>query len=600
MELRPYQRAAVAALLADLRNGKHPLGVAATGAGKTVIFSFVAARMLRKRKKKIIIFAHRDRLIEQNKASFERLANFNVSIYDGASKDCSGQVVFAMVQSFSRGEIEKILLGADLLIFDEAHRVASTSYMSIIKKAKSMGAQVMGVTATPERGDQRGLGAAFNTISFSISMGDLINEGALARPTFHQLASSSFKKSVANTLKDSSRECLDERMEALLNKEDINLRIVESWLKIAPNEPTIIFCVNRKHAIALSEAFKRQGIPSMPLAREFKVISKKEVKNALKAFENGSCKVITNVAILTEGYDCPSIRCVIIAKPICGLTFLTQAIGRGSRKMSGKDTFKVIDFGDSITSDLIAELSEPAINLNTAVIKKAKKRKKRICQTCGAEVPFLLDICAICGIDQREDKNKANTLIPKALEFSQLDFKGNSIYYNVGGNVTCFMAAGRCRDLLSEPIGALYLIIIVKHKNQEHHTAAAVKAYNCLKLSSKLPAIHLYKMRPKKFKFFGEALRAIKKRFVLAEGDMSPMKPVQLNMLKRLNVPLQYWGEECTFSKAFLLLNLYVYLRQRLIRPDFKLLYILMIRMHEKDYQVIEKIPSEIEDLYQV
>ncbi|WP_298032442.1 DEAD/DEAH box helicase family protein [uncultured Desulfovibrio sp.] len=179
MILRPYQHATVDRALTALNRYGNTLAVAPTGAGKTIILSTVADRLPGKQ----CILQHRDELVEQNLRKFRTMnPKRSVGLYTADVKNWRGDTTFAMSQTLARNlpSIPKL----DALIIDEAHHAAAVSYRNIVDAVKDRNPEckIFGVTATPARGDGKGLRAVFDNCCDQISLHSLISMGFLVRP----------------------------------------------------------------------------------------------------------------------------------------------------------------------------------------------------------------------------------------------------------------------------------------------------------------------------------------------------------------------------------------------------------------------------------
>ena len=185
MLLRPRQKEFVERSLEALISHGNALGVAPTGAGKTILFSEVIGRYIKANAAKALVIAHRDELTNQNKAKFS-LVNplISTSVFDSKYKSWNGQVTFAMVQTLSLEANINTMPPIDLLVIDEAHHAAANTYRIIIKKALQLNPNciVFGVTATPNRSDGKGLRDVFSNVCDQISLGELIRSGHLVTP----------------------------------------------------------------------------------------------------------------------------------------------------------------------------------------------------------------------------------------------------------------------------------------------------------------------------------------------------------------------------------------------------------------------------------
>ena len=173
MILRPRQSELVDKAVKALKADGNTIAIAPTGAGKTVMLSAVCDRW-----GKVLVLQHRDELVDQNATTYKRVTGKPFVICDAQNKTFA-DTTFAMVQTLARDNNLALMPSFDLLVIDEAHHVAAESYQKIIRRAKELNPRlaVFGVTATPERGDSRGLQAVFNNVCDAVTLGELIAEG---------------------------------------------------------------------------------------------------------------------------------------------------------------------------------------------------------------------------------------------------------------------------------------------------------------------------------------------------------------------------------------------------------------------------------------
>ena len=185
MILRPRQKLFVERSLTALKQHQNTLGVAPTGAGKTIMLSGVTGQWLAGEDAKACVLAHRDELTTQNEAKFRRVnPSVSTSVFDAHAKSWDGQATFAMVQTLGRDSNLQNMPTLDLLVIDEAHHAAAPTYRRIIDHVRDRNPNVaiFGVTATPNRGDKKGLRPIFSNVSDQITLAELISSGHLVPP----------------------------------------------------------------------------------------------------------------------------------------------------------------------------------------------------------------------------------------------------------------------------------------------------------------------------------------------------------------------------------------------------------------------------------
>jgi DNA repair protein RadD len=312
-----------------------------------VMLSAVAGELLKQPDTKACILAHRDELTEQNRTTFSRVnPDIPTSVFNATEKSWAGRATFAMVQTLSRGyPLPKL----DLLVIDEAHHAAADSYRRIIDStlAHNPQAKVLGVTATPVRGDGKALGEVFSNIADQITLRELIASGHLVPPRTFVIDVGAQKK-----LSHVRRTAVDFDMEAvsrIMNTAPIRKAVIHHWREKAKDRPTLVFCSTIAHAEDICQAFCDAGIAAVLVHGN---LSRAKRKRRLAEYESGQAQVVVNVAVLTEGYDYTPTACIVLLRPSSCPSMLIQMVGRGLRPVDPvehpgvvKTDCVVLDFG---------------------------------------------------------------------------------------------------------------------------------------------------------------------------------------------------------------------------------------------------------------
>lgn len=352
LTLRAYQEEALErSASAEARGIRKQLIVAATGLGKTVMF----AELARRRNTRTMVLVHRDELVQQAVAKFrEGWPDASIGIVKGSENDVRHQVVVASVQTISRPKRLAQLLApftdgltllgkADpfgLVIVDEAHHATADSYRAVIaglNAGEPDGPLLVGVTATPDRADGKGLIDVFSEIVsnhdmlWGISAGYLSDlRGLAVRVEGLDLASVKVNRG------DYDAGATGQ----LLHDAHAADYIVKAWKEHAPGRQTIVFTptVEVAHDVAL--AFRMAGITADSISGSTPM---PERRASLARFSAGDTTVMANCAVLTEGYDNPSVSCIVVARPTRSRALYVQMIGRGTRRHPAKDDCLVLD-----------------------------------------------------------------------------------------------------------------------------------------------------------------------------------------------------------------------------------------------------------------
>ena len=406
MLLRPRQKLFVERSLAALHTHKNTLGVAFTGFGKTFALSGLIGLWLNDQEGKACVLAHRDELTTQNERKFRRVnPGLSTSIFDANEKSWAGQTTFAMVQTLSRDANLKQMPAIDLLVINEAHHAAAVSYRRIIDavRERNSNAAIYGVTATPNRGDRKGLRAVFSNVADHITLAELIQSGHLVPPV-----TKAIDVGTQDALVNVDRLGDDFDMvavAAIMNKAPITEAVIRHWREHAGDRKTVVFCSTVDHARNVTEAFCRAGIATELIHGD---MTKTERKAALLRYESGASQVVVNVAVLTEGWDFPPTSCVVLLRPSSYKSTLIQMIGRGLRTVDQnefpgviKTDCIVLDFG--ISTRLHGSL-EQDVNLEGNESLGGRAPQKR-CPECAASVPAGCRECSLCGFEWQRAAN---------------------------------------------------------------------------------------------------------------------------------------------------------------------------------------------------
>lgn len=342
--LRPYQREAVAAVISARRAGvRRQVVCLPTGAGKTVIFSELA----RVAKRPVLVLAHRRELVEQAREKLERAlaGRRSVGIEQGTDIATSAEVVVASIRSLHEQRLARVLAERrfGLIVYDECHHAPAQDNLRVLQTLGAFDAKwdgtLLGFTATTSRGDGAGLDRVFERIVYEKSLGDLIREEYLVPLRGYRIATAADLVRVSLAGDDLNLEELAEAVDI----ESRNDLVARSIQELARDRRTIVFCVNVKHARHLARALNAIGIATGIVHGEMKL---EQRRATLEQFRAGSLSAITNVGVLTEGFDDPGVSCVAMARPTRSEGLYAQCVGRGTRLAPGKSDCLVLDFVD--------------------------------------------------------------------------------------------------------------------------------------------------------------------------------------------------------------------------------------------------------------
>lgn len=339
MNLRPYQQEAVQATEDSWNNGfKSPLIVCPTGTGKTICFAAVAKNEV-DRGGRVLILAHRGELLQQAADKLKSATGLGSSVEKAEQTSINDwyRVTVGSVQTLMRPKrLAKFAPDYfNLIIIDEAHHALSDSYLTILEHFHN--ARLLGVTATPDRFDRRNLGQVFDNLAYEYTLPRAIREGYLspikAQTVPLQLDLTSVKVSNGDFAVNEIGTALDPYLE----------QIVDEMLAAGCMErKTVVFLP----LVATSKKFRHilaeRGFMAMEVNGE-----SKDREEVLATFDSsGKGAVLCNSMLLTEGWDCPSVDCVVVLRPTKVRSLYCQMVGRGTRLSpeTGKEDLLVLDF----------------------------------------------------------------------------------------------------------------------------------------------------------------------------------------------------------------------------------------------------------------
>lgn len=339
---RPYQSECLQSILEYHAQGiNKQLVHLPTASGKTVIFSHLIERM----KRPTLVLAHTIELLEQSRDKIKMICpELDVGIIGGGHKELDRSIIVSSIQSARQPEIldELQKKGFSLCIYDEAHRAGAETPREVLKTLGFIDSSeklLVGFSATPFRNDGRGLGEVFEKVSYVKTIKEMISLGYLCPPKGIKIATDLDLSAVTQNDGDYAVTSLAKVMDC----EALNNLIADTYQEHALNRKAICFGVTVMHAHHLAQAFRERGILS---ATVYGSMPETERKAILENFKAGSITVLCNCMILTEGFDCPDVSCVVIARPTQSSGLFQQMAGRGLRLYPNKSDCLILNFGD--------------------------------------------------------------------------------------------------------------------------------------------------------------------------------------------------------------------------------------------------------------
>ena len=334
MQLRDYQEQAVDAVFKEWADGRSKtLLVCPTGTGKTVIFSEIVRRIVAAGKR-VLVLAHREELLNQAAEKIETLTGCMTALEKGTqtSVHSMAPITIASVQTLSRENRLQAFEPDhfDTVIIDEAHHALSTTYRRIIDHFQ---AKYLGVTATPDRGDKKKLGEIFDSLAFEYSTITAINQGYLVPIIAKQIPLKIDISQVGRSGGDYAAGDSGHAIEPYLSEIAREVKPLSSDRKIVMFLPLIE--TSRKMVKALQDI----GISAAEVNGE-----SADRAEIIRDFERGKYSVLCNAMLLTEGWDCPAVDCIVILRPTKIRSLYVQMVGRGTRPAPNKKDLLLLDF----------------------------------------------------------------------------------------------------------------------------------------------------------------------------------------------------------------------------------------------------------------
>ena len=334
-ELRPYQQEAVKAICGECSGGhQRTLLVLPTGTGKTVVFAKVVELKVGEGKR-VLILAHRNELLDQASDKLKAACGIDTVL---EKAECSSvgsfmPVTVGSVQTLYReNRLNKFPRDYfDIIIVDEAHHAMSDTYQRILSYFDK--ALVLGVTATPDRADRKNLGQYFDSLAFEYPMRTAVKEGYLAPIKAQMIPLQLDIQNVSISNGDYAVGEIGNALEPYLNQ------IAKEMLSYCENRKTVVFLPLIKTAQKFCELLNSYGLSACEVNGE-----SADRDEVLRDFEKGKYQVLCNAMLLTEGWDCPEVDCIVVLRPTKVRSLYQQMVGRGMRLAPNKEELLLLDF----------------------------------------------------------------------------------------------------------------------------------------------------------------------------------------------------------------------------------------------------------------
>lgn len=316
-----------------------------TGTGKTRLFVSIIKDIFhysrdKKMALKILIMVHRTELIEQIGNTLGVHYNLAYGIIQAGEKERREiPIQVASVQTLTRRLDNWTEKEFDFIIVDEAHHIKAESYQKIIKAFPH--AKLLGVTATPVRLDGCGFTDTFEELILSPNVRSFIRNGYLSEYEYYSVPRNSFIQKEINGIKKFSQgDYAESELIRVCDNMQIRSQVVKTYLEFAKGKKGIVYTVNKAHNYNLALQFNRNGVPTIAIDSD---TPKEQRERYIEQFRKGEYKIICNVNLFTEGFDCPDIEFIQLARPTKSLALYLQQVGRGLRISEGKKKALFLD-----------------------------------------------------------------------------------------------------------------------------------------------------------------------------------------------------------------------------------------------------------------
>lgn len=401
MTPRPYQQAAHDAVFAEWKERRSTLLEMATGTGKTIVFSMILQTLARQGKRGLVL-AHRDELIRQAADKLHRATGLMCAVEkaDERGDNSMFPVVVASVQTLMRQKRLARFNPAEFacVITDEAHHALADSYQGIFRHFD--GAKMLGVTATPDRGDKKNLGKVFESIAFSYGLRQAVLDGHLARITAQTVPLKIDMSTVRTKAGDYDENGIGDALGPYLEA------IADEVVARAADRKTLAFLPLRATSRTFSAMLQARGMDARHVDGE-----SEDRADVLAWLKTPGPKVCCNAMLLTEGFDEPSIDCILPLRPTKSRALYTQIVGRGTRLFEGKRDLMLLDFlWQTQEHDLCKPAALVAARAETveAMTKVQEREAAKGCQQ--------MDLLDMEKIANDEEARKRHDALAKALK----------------------------------------------------------------------------------------------------------------------------------------------------------------------------------------
>ncbi len=408
IQLRPYQVESIEAVRAAIRAGRRRIVLTIpTGGGKTYTALSIIIGALAKGKRSLFV-AHRLELIDQTVRAVTNLGVTSVGVIRAGDKraDLSQPIQVASIQTLAR----RVQGDADLVIIDEGHRAVSKSYVKHLFERHPKALFII-LTATPVRSDGKPLGDIADDLVVGATYSELLATGAIVEPRVY----STPILPDLSTIKTEKGDYKQEDLEAAVNRGELIGDLYAQWSK-HPRQRSVAFAVSVAHSKAIVEMFRSKGVRAEHLDGTTDEDERRAILARLAAFET---ELVSNVGVLCEGWDLPSCKTLILARPTKSLGLYMQMAGRILRPWEGVTPLILDHAGNVDRHGLPHEDREWSLDAKVSRSKSGCAVPLKTCKKCFAYVAIAARTCPSCG----EAFDEASCLPPKSDEPIPVDLE---------------------------------------------------------------------------------------------------------------------------------------------------------------------------------
>ncbi len=388
IHLRDYQTGCIQDIRQAYRAGRRaPLLVAPTGSGKTVMFSYIADGTSKKGNR-VLILVHRQELVDQTCRTLHAFQVDHGVIAAGRSPDRAHAVQVGSVQTV----VKRLdFFKPDLIIIDEAHHGTAGSWRKVIEANPQ--ARILGVTATPERLDGKGLGEVYDELIQGPEVSWLIEHGHLCKPKYFAPPTVVDLTGIHKTAGDYNKG----ELAAAMDKATVTGDAVDHYRRICPGVPAVAFCASIANAEHVAMQFQSAGFRAATIDG---TLDRDDRRDRVRALGDGRLHVLTSCEIINEGFDLPVVTAAILLRPTMSLGLHLQQIGRVLRPSPGKVNSIILDHVGNLGRHGLAEQERDWSLEGRTKRKRAKSDEDQLtvrqcpnCYACHDPAPR----CPECG-----------------------------------------------------------------------------------------------------------------------------------------------------------------------------------------------------------